>query len=267
MSECKAAPAAAADVVLEAVVERDHEGERAPIKKMRSRHNFSWRQISVLEAVFETDPLPWPVSAPPTQIARALRHARPDRARASSALLSALSPRSVGIGRRPPLRIPGRVCGWSSRSAWGSRRGAPRSGSRTAGRSGRPCTRSTARRCRCSTRTQRSRPASTSTWTRCSRPGRPPPRCARAPRGLLRPRPPIARTALSARLPPSERKASRRARPRLRATASDRGRAARAHLTCRDFGLRQTHERARVLIRRARARSPAGRLAHGYRHS
>ena len=32
------------------------------VKKTRNRQNFTWRQVSVLEQVFETDPLPWPVS-------------------------------------------------------------------------------------------------------------------------------------------------------------------------------------------------------------
>ena len=31
-------------------------------KKVRNRQNFVWRQVSVLEQVFETEPLPRPVS-------------------------------------------------------------------------------------------------------------------------------------------------------------------------------------------------------------
>ena len=32
------------------------------LKKSRPRQNFTWHQLSILEQVFETDPLPWPVN-------------------------------------------------------------------------------------------------------------------------------------------------------------------------------------------------------------
>jgi len=36
------------------------EDKSNPKSHKRNRQNFTWRQVSVLEQVFETDPLPWP---------------------------------------------------------------------------------------------------------------------------------------------------------------------------------------------------------------
>ena len=46
------------------------------IKKTRNRQNFTWRQVSVLEQVFETEPLPWPVSHGHTARVAPLAHTR-----------------------------------------------------------------------------------------------------------------------------------------------------------------------------------------------
>jgi hypothetical protein len=43
--------------------ERQVDG-RLLIKKSKPRQNFNWQQLSILEQVFETDPLPWAVSGP-----------------------------------------------------------------------------------------------------------------------------------------------------------------------------------------------------------
>eukprot|EP00967_Tisochrysis_lutea_P001281 scaffold1701_cov35-Tisochrysis_lutea.AAC.2 len=46
-----------------AVIELTVNGEPRQRKRARTRQNFSWRQVSVLEQVFEIGPLPSPVSA------------------------------------------------------------------------------------------------------------------------------------------------------------------------------------------------------------
>ena len=58
------------------VTDTPHErpdGEQPPAKRTRNRQNFSWRQLSVLEQVFETDPLPRPVRAPRPLLLPSLR--------------------------------------------------------------------------------------------------------------------------------------------------------------------------------------------------
>jgi len=42
----------------ETIDERQVDG-RLLIKKSKPRQNFNWQQLSILEQVFETDPLPW----------------------------------------------------------------------------------------------------------------------------------------------------------------------------------------------------------------
>jgi len=112
-------------------------GELRQRKKARTRQNFSWRQVSVLEQVFEIDPVPCPV-------------------RTSNGLLALCAP---PLPPRPPdgrrfLTQPHTpacrrsVASW--RPSFNSARAASKSGSRTGGKSGRRSSTPLARRRRSS---------------------------------------------------------------------------------------------------------------------
>jgi hypothetical protein len=86
--------------------------------KARTRQNFSWRQVSVLEQVFEKDPLPRQVNlnGPSTLPPRSM------------------APHVLPVGRHA-LHLR-RRCGFSWHRGWASHQDVCRSGSRTAGRNG-----------------------------------------------------------------------------------------------------------------------------------
>ena len=117
--------------------ERPKSEEGARSKPTRTRQSFSWRQVSVLEQVFEQDPLPRQV-----QLARQLAPypMRPRRGRALDACpLPAGAPPSPALRPADVLAAASRrrssAC--NSRSASASHPAACRSGSRTGGRNGR----------------------------------------------------------------------------------------------------------------------------------
>jgi len=106
------------------------DSEEPPQRKRvaRTRQNFCWRQISVLEQVFELGPLPCQV--------RATRAPRPASSTPTS-LCSAVAPRHPPVPSEPHSLWLRRSSASSSRPNSTSALAASKSGSRTGGRSGR----------------------------------------------------------------------------------------------------------------------------------
>ena len=115
-------------------------------EKPRTRQNFSWRQVSVLEQVFETDPLPRQV--------RAHRHTT--------------TAATHGLRTHPrPLPSRRRPCASNSPNGWASPPAVSKSGSKTGGRNG---SRNSKRSGTTRPRSRASHPASTPSRSSCPTP-------------------------------------------------------------------------------------------------
>ena len=124
--------------------DRSKSDERTRAKPTRTRQSFSWRQVSVLEQVFEQDPLPRQVHLRKFHALHLVLHVK----RVRACLFDSPAVSSIRAGAPPsPARSPSVACSLSPRairssecnlrSVLVSRPAVCRSGFRTGGKSGR----------------------------------------------------------------------------------------------------------------------------------